>query len=41
VNNPNIDRSSILSMQSPNDVSSSTNTLVVFAKQDTIITEDA
>jgi len=39
VNNPNIDRSSILSMQSPNDVSSSTNTLVVFAKQNTFITE--
>jgi hypothetical protein len=39
VNNPNIDRSSILSMQSPNDVSAST--LLVVVKQDTIITEDA
>lgn len=39
VNNPNIDRSSILSMQSPNDVSDTT--LLVFVKQDTIITENA
>ena len=36
VNNPNIDRSSILS----NDVSASTKTLIVFAKQDTIFMEE-
>jgi len=41
VNNPNIDRSSTLAMQSPNDVSAPTKTLVVVANQHTIITEDA
>ena len=38
VNNPNIDRSNLLAMQSPDDVSAST--LLVFVNQDTIITEE-